>query len=241
VATGTPTFTTSRLRRLAQRSTERERPAPPGEQCELCGEALPPEHRHLVDLSSRALLCACRACTLLFDHRAAGGGHYRLVPDRRRRIVDLELDDALWDRLRIPVEMAFFFHSSQAGRTVAFYPGPAGATESLLDLEAWRELEAANPVLGELEPDVEALLVNRAAERPDYWLVQIDDCYDLVGVIRSHWSGLSGGQAVWAEIARFFERLGSRAKAVTREGAAAQASAPAAVTVAGGAERSTHG
>jgi Family of unknown function (DUF5947) len=241
VATGAPVLATSRLRRLAQRSSERERPAPTGEQCELCGEPLPPEHRHLVDLSSRGLLCACRACTLLFDHRAAGGAHYRLVPDRRRRVVDLELDDALWDRLRIPVEMAFFFRSSQAERTVAFYPGPAGAAESLLDLDAWRELEAANPVLGELEPDVEALLVNRASERPEHWLVPIDDCYDLVGLIRSHWSGLSGGPEVWAEIARFFERLGARAKAVTREGAAAQASAPATAIVAGGEERSDHG
>jgi len=220
VAGGSATLGPSRLRRLARRPRVEERPAPTGEQCELCGERLPPEHRHLVDLSSRALMCACRACTLLFDHRAAGGGHYRLVPDRRLRIVDLELDDALWDRLRIPVEMAFFFRSTQAERTVAFYPGPAGATESLLDLEAWRELEAANPVLEELEPDVEALLVSRAGDRRGHWLVPIDECYDLVGLIRTHWSGLSGGQAVWTEIGRFFERLDGRAKAVTRDGAA---------------------
>jgi len=209
----------SRLRRLARRPQDDEPRAAAGEICELCGAPLPPEHRHLVDLSSRTLLCACRACSLLFDHRAAGGGHYRLVPERRVR-VDLDLDDALWTRLRIPVEMAFFFHSSQAGRTVAFYPGPMGATESLLDLAAWTELAEANPILARVEPDVEALLVNRAAAARGEWLVPIDDCYELVGTMRSHWSGLSGGEAVWTEIARFFDRLDGRARGVTRRGGA---------------------
>jgi hypothetical protein len=217
----------SRLRRLARGSERAERPQPTGERCELCGAPLPGEHRHLVDLGSRALMCACRACTLLFDHRAAGGGHYRLVPDRRVRVIDLELGDTLWERLRIPVEMAFFFRSTPVGRTVAFYPGPAGATESTLDLAAWREVEDANPVLAGLESDVEALLVNRAGGARDHWIVPIDDCYELVGNMRAHWSGLSGGRAVWGEIGRFFERLDERAKAVTREGEAAKLSRPA--------------
>ena len=219
----------SRLRRLAQAPRREERPPPTGEACELCGEPLPPEHRHVVDLEARALMCACRACTILFDHRAAGGGHYRLVPERRLRILDLELDDALWDRLRIPVEMAFFFRSSQAGRTVALYPGPMGATESLLDLSAWTELVERNAVLEDLEPDVEALLVNRAGGAHDHWIVPIDDCYELVGSIRSHWEGLSGGEAVWQEMRRFFERLEGRAMNVARIGEHREPTRPAAV------------
>ena len=68
-----------RLRQLARRaSAEREARQ---EQCELCGEPLPPTHRHLLDLESRELMCACRACTVLFDRREAGGSHFRLVPD----------------------------------------------------------------------------------------------------------------------------------------------------------------
>ena len=51
---------------------------------------------------------------------------------------------------------------ARRARASRFYPSPMGATESLLGLDAWERLEAANPVLGELEPDVEALLVNRA-------------------------------------------------------------------------------
>lgn len=176
-------------------------------------------------------MCACRPCSLLFDRRAAGGEHYRLVPDRRLRLDDFELDDVLWANLRIPVDMAFFFHSTPVeregeggqgpprGRSPrAFYPGPMGATESLLELEAWEELEQANPLLRGLEPDVEALLVNRAQGARSHWLVPIDDCYRLVAVIRTRWKGLSGGREVWEEIGRFFDELDRNARPTTRDG-----------------------
>ena len=110
------------------------------------------------------------------------------------------------------MDIAFFFHNSELERVVAFYPSPVGATESQLGLEAWEELECANPVIGEMEPDVEALLVNRARGARDHWLVPIDDCYDLVGLMRTRWRGLSGGKEVWEEIGRFFERLERRAR-----------------------------
>ena len=235
MATSPDSLASSRLRRLAQRPHETEQ-APAEERCELCGELIPADHRHLVNLSTRALMCACRPCSLLFDQKGAGGGHYRLVPDRRLRIEGFELDDAQWQSLRIPVDMAFFFGSSSAERTVAFYPGPMGATESLLELEAWQEIVAANPVLGELEWDVEALLVNRAGEVRDHWIVPIDDCYDLAGLIRTHWRGLSGGQEVWTEIGGFFERLGRRAKTVDREGKRQQSNPPAASAAGDGKE-----
>jgi hypothetical protein len=217
----------SRLRRLAQRSAA-ERPEAQ-ERCELCGEPIPAAHRHMLDLDTRELMCACRACSLLFDRREAGAGHYRLVPERRLRIVDFELSDLAWEELRIPVEMAFFFHSTQAGRVTAFYPSPMGPTESLLELDAWEALEAANPLLAEMEPDVEALLVNRARGARDHLLVPVDDCYALVGLIRTHWKGLGGGKEVWAQIARFFEQLDRSSRPVDRAGDRMQASAPAAV------------
>src|SRR5436190_2136213 len=167
----------ARLRRLAQRP--REIPPELQEHCELCSEAITAEHRHLVNLESGELLCACRACTILFDRHEAGGNHYRLVPERRTHLADFDLDDLVWEELRIPVDMAFFFRSTHAGRVVALYPGPVGATEALLELEAWEAMEAANPPLRELEPDVEALLVNRAKGARDYWVVPIDECYRL--------------------------------------------------------------
>jgi hypothetical protein len=211
---------TGRLAELARGGAARPLPraVPDEEECELCGEPVDPGHRHVLDLRARRLLCACRACTILFDRDGAGGGHYRLVPERCRLVADFELDDALWSRLRLPVEMAFFFTSSTAGRTVAFYPSPLGATESLLELDAWAELEAANPVLAELEPDVEALLVNRTAGTHEHWLVPVDRCYALVGLIRTRWKGLAGGEEVWDEIRAFFAVLQRDAERVTRDG-----------------------
>ncbi len=182
------------------------------ERCELCSAPLPVEHRHLLDLRSRQLLCACRPCSLLFDRRAAGGEHYRLLPDRRLRLDDFELDETAWEQLRIPVEMAFFFYSSAAERVVAFYPSPMGATESRLELTAWEQLEGANPVLATMDQDVEALLVNRARGVRGHWIVPVDDCYRLVAVIRTRWRGFSGGKEVWQEIEHFFNDLDGRAR-----------------------------
>jgi Family of unknown function (DUF5947) len=179
------------------------------ERCDLCGEPIPPRHRHLLDLSSRELMCACQACRLLFERPAAGGAgaHYRLVPERRLELEDFVMDDAAWARLRVPVDMAFFFDSSEAGRVQAFYPGPMGATESLLELGAWDDLVRDNPVLETLEPDVEALLVNRARGARVHLVVPIDDCYRLVGIIRTRWRGLSGGEGVWKAIDGFFKEV----------------------------------
>ena len=204
----------SKLARLARGAPVREAAPATGpalaEQCDMCAAPVPPGHRHIVDLNDRRILCTCRACALLFDSKAAGGGHLRLLPTRRRRLDDFVLDEAQWDRLRIPVDMAFFFHSTPAERVLAFYPSPAGPTESLLELEAWTELEAANPVLKAMEPDVEALLVSRARDSREHWLVPIDDCYELVGLIRTRWRGFGGGEEVWAGIESFFGDLPTR-------------------------------
>ncbi|MBV9852787.1 MAG: hypothetical protein JO250_24265 [Armatimonadetes bacterium] len=199
----------SALRRLARGATESAQ-----ERCDLCGEGLPAEHRHLLDLASRQVLCVCRACAILFHSEAAGRGARRLVPARARLLADFEMTDGQWEDLRIPVNMAFFFRNSAAGRVMALYPSPMGATESLLTLEGWGELEERNPLLRQMEPDVEALLVNRTRTDREYFLAPIDECYKLVGLIRVHWKGLGGGNEVWQEIEGFFARLRERAERV---------------------------
>jgi hypothetical protein len=211
----------SSLRRFAQEESEkveavREQVAE--ELCELCSEPIPPEHRHLLNVSTREIMCTCRACSILFYQEAASEGKYRIIPDRHLFLEDFEMSDAQWESLRIPVDMAFFFYSKPAERVVAFYPSPMGPTESLLKLGAWEELEKANPVLKGMERDVEALLVNRARGAREHFLVPMDKCYSLVGLIRMHWRGFSGGQEVWEEIGRFFEELRRHSKSVSREG-----------------------
>lgn len=209
----------SALRRFAQESEEAKevvREQADQERCELCGEPIPPEHRHLLNISTREMLCTCRACSILFYEEAASEGRYRLIPDRRLFLEDFEMSDAQWESLRIPVEMAFFFHSAPAERVVAFYPSPMGPTESLLKLSAWEELEKDNPVLKGMERDVEALLVNRARGEREHFLVPMDECYSLVGLIRTRWRGFSGGREVWEEIGQFFEALKRRSRVVSR-------------------------
>lgn len=218
----------SALARFAREESERAAEAAAREEaareravqefCDLCGEPVAPEHRHLLEVSSREIRCVCRACAILFASEAASEGRYRLLPDRRLILEGFEMSDAQWESLRIPVDMAFFFHSAPAERIVAFYPSPMGPTESLLKLSTWEELERQNPVLEGMERDVEALLVNRVRGAREYFLVPMDECYGLVGLIRTRWKGLSGGREVWEEIDRFFEDLRGRCKTLAREG-----------------------
>ncbi len=205
------------LGRVRQAAVRRE----PLERCELCGLELTPRHRHVVEINTQRLVCACEACALLFAGESTT--KFRRVPERVLVLADFELSDAQWDNLLIPINMAFFFRSTARGRPVAIYPSPAGPMESLLDLSSWDDLVTANPVLESMEPDVEALLMNRIGRNaalseaethggPGYFLVPIDECYKLVGLIRSKWRGLSGGQEVWREIERFFSQLAERAQ-----------------------------
>jgi hypothetical protein len=209
--------TFSSLRRFAQEESEKatkEAAKAAQERCDLCSEPIPLEHRHLLNVSTREMMCACRPCSILFDSEAASEGRYRVIPDRHLFLETFEMSGVQWESLRIPVDMAFFFYSTPAERVVAFYPSPMGPTESLLNLSSWEELEKGNPVLKEMERDVEALLVNRVRGAREHFLVPIDECYSLVGLIRMHWRGLSGGREVWEEIERFFEELRKRSKTV---------------------------
>jgi hypothetical protein len=198
------------------------RPAPAAqERCEMCAEPIDPAHQHVVDLVGRGLMCTCRPCYLLFTAEGAQL-RYRAVPDRHLSFPDFALFAGQWDELEIPVGLAFFFVNSVLGRTVAFYPGPAGATESELPLGAWDRIVAANPALGRLVPDVEALLVRLPdRDHPDAvaFLVPIDRCYELVGFLRTGWRGFDGGQEARALLEDFFADLARRSRPASGEAA----------------------
>ncbi len=198
---------------LARITSNRRAPEPAGERCEMCSELIADEHQHVVNAAARQLMCVCRGCYLLFtDYQAEL--RYRAVPDRYLAFPDFALDRRTWEALQIPVGMAFFFRNSVQNRTVAFYPGPAGATESELDLEAWTAMSAAEPRVGLLADDVEALLVRLSggteAEQPICYLVPIDACYEFVGRLRMLWRGFDGGQEAREFIDDFFAALAAR-------------------------------
>ncbi len=204
---GSPVAT---LRRITS-----NRPAPvPFERCEMCAEQISETHQHVVNLESRALMCTCRACYLLFT---ADGAElrYRAVPDRYLSFPEFTIGPGQWDQLEIPVGLAFLFRNSMQRRTIAFYPGPAGATESELPLQAWDSVVAANPQLGLLRADVEALLL-RAPERGRAGftcnLVPIDACYELVGRLRLLWRGFDGGSDAHDAMDQFFETVTARSR-----------------------------
>ena len=203
----------SRLYALISGTAERAREKTPEhvERCELCTQVVPGEHRHLLDLSKRKLVCACRACSTLFADGSIGGRNYQLIPDDVVQLSEFVLDDVFWSALAIPVDLAFFFMDTAASRTVVLYPGPMGAAESQLESHAWEGLVDVNPVLLDLKPDVQALLVNRTRGAREQWIVPVDTCYSLVGLIRLNWKGLGGGEEVWGELDHFFASVRSKA------------------------------
>jgi hypothetical protein len=209
MATDHPLAVLQRIRQPGPRPEVRA-----GERCELCGEPISDDHGHLVDVQARNLMCACRGCYLLFTSEGAGGAHYRAVPDRYLAFPDFQLSPGQWDSLQIPVGIAFFFFNSALGRVAAFYPGPAGATESELALETWEEVVAANPVLSTLLPDVEAFLVRAEHGHggAECFIVPIDVCYELVGHLRLWWRGFDGGREAHDAMDSFFERVRTKSR-----------------------------
>ncbi len=183
----------------------------PDEQCDLCGQEIGSNHPHLLEAGTRKLVCACGPCALLFSARAEA--RYKRVPEQLRYLPGFRLSDAQWASLMIPINLAFLMESNHS--VIALYPSPAGAIESQVPGELWQEIVDANPALREMQPDVEALLVNRlGAARgfpaPEYYVLPVDECYKLVWLVRSQWRGLSGGTEVWEELSRFFAGLQER-------------------------------
>jgi hypothetical protein len=205
---------------LARIRSNRPAPEPAEERCEMCSETISDKHQHVVNVAGRQLMCVCRACYLLFTDNNAEL-RYRSVPDRYLAFPDFALDRRAWEALQIPVGVAFFFTNSNLGRTVAFYPGPAGACESQLDLDAWNAISGADSRVGLLADDVEALLVrvpdsdpgsgDGECAQPQSYLVPIDACYEFVGRLRMLWRGFDGGQEARQFIDDFFAQIAARA------------------------------
>jgi len=193
------------LRRItAARATAR--PPRPVERCDLCTTEVPPDHRHLLQLEERQILCACESCFAL----RSGEPQFRPTGNRVLWLEDFELADDVWAEFGIPIGLAFLFRSTVAQQVVALYPSPAGATESELELGSWSRLVEANPVLETLAADSEALIVNRLGDEPQQMIAPIDAAYGLVGVVKSSWEGITGGAGVPEAVSAYLEALRAR-------------------------------
>jgi hypothetical protein len=197
------------LRRYVRRPpSDGPPPAGGGARCELCPISLAEDHKHLLDLEERRIVCVCPTCWSM----CSGEARYRPTGSRTVWLEGFELSDELWAEFQIPIGLAFFLRSSGTGSVVALYPSPAGATESELDLDAWDRLVAANPVLEDLDPDAEALIVNRMATPHVHAIAPLDDCYRLVGIVKATWEGITGGSEMRAAVERYFDDLRATAK-----------------------------
>ena len=136
-------------RRVARAPRAGEPAAEPQERCELCGEPIAAEHRHLARPRRRASCCAraarARCCS-------TGRRGRRALPARPATAGCGSTASSSTTRpgseLRIPVDMAFFFHSTPAERVRRLLPEPDGRRPSRCSSSRrGRELEAANPVL----------------------------------------------------------------------------------------------
>jgi hypothetical protein len=180
---------------------------PDTEVCDLCGIGISEDHRHLLGLVDRRILCACEACWAM----RSGEGDYRPTGNRTLWLSGLDIPDDLWAGFQIPIGLAFFMESTVTACVVAMYPSPGGATESELHFESWSRMLELNPILAGMEPDIEGLIANRLADPPIYAIAPIDRCYALTGTIKAHWEGISGGPGVEAAVTEFFEELREKA------------------------------
>jgi len=192
---------------------ELTRHKPAGEHCDLCSVSLTAGHEHLVEPAGRRVVCVCLPCAILFS--AQSGQRYKRVPKEMRALADFRMSDANWESLTVPINLAFFFRNGETGGITALFPSPGGATESVVPIETWELIRADNPVLQALQPDIEALLVNRLGSQRgfaehQYFLAPIDECFKLVGLVRANWRGLSGGDDLWCVLREFFTDLTRR-------------------------------
>jgi len=176
------------------------------EHCDLCSTSIPVDHRHMLNIEERRIVCTCESCWAL----RSGDAEYRPVGSRTVWLPDLHMPDDVWAGFQIPIGLAFFMYSTTSECVVAMYPSPAGATESELHFDTWNRLIELNPGL-KIDPDIEGLIANRMVDPPVYAIAPIDRCYELTGAIKANWSGISGGTGVDEAVAKFFEDLEKKA------------------------------
>jgi hypothetical protein len=167
----------------------------PEARCELCAAPIDERHRHVLERPARALLCACRACAVLFGDPGPGS-RLSTVPER------VLFDPApAATGAALPMRLSWLVRGD-AGWS-AWFPSLAGPVAAEAPPESY-----ADRLADAVEPHLEALLVHRPPGGPvERLLVPVDVCYELAGLVRQRWRGLLGGEDAWRAIDELFARL----------------------------------
>ena len=141
-----------------------------------CSAPIAPEHRHLLDLDQRELMCACRACSLLFDRGAAGAATTGSCPTGG---CGSTASSSTTLAGRSCGSRSTWPSSSAARKRAGAWSRSTRARwarrSRCCGSRPGRSSRPTTPCSPTLEPDVEALLVNRARGARRHWLVPIDD------------------------------------------------------------------
>jgi hypothetical protein len=178
--------TLAALRRFAQARPVEER-------CELCAASIGEPHEHLYEPVKRTLMCACKACGLLFPE--TGEASYRRLVTRTPTRCAVAFEERDWALLDLPVRLAFLMPSQVHARLFVSFPNARGATESQLPLDRWNQLCGRHPALASLLPELDVLALDaRQAPMRSAWM-SVDLYLGMLGRLR----GASLAVQAWQE------------------------------------------
>lgn len=149
--------------------------------CELCSLPLEARHDHLLEPDARRILCACRACALLFPDESRA--RFRRIRSRAVPLRGETLTEEERAALGIPVRLFYLCPSPLHETVFAVYPNAAGATEATLSLPLWEALGRDRPELRDIEPEVEGLLCDYLGGRSRCFVASVDVCRHFVGLL----------------------------------------------------------
>ena len=191
------------LRRLQMREMP-DGPQPIEADCDLCGTSMPEDHRHLLELEERRIVCVCESCWALRSGEAQYCPPARGSSCSTTSTCPTSCGRGCASRSAWPSSFARTTASWRSTRAPPARPSPSS------ELEAWDELVGRNGVVGDIERDSEALVVDKLNDGIQAAIVPTDEAYRMVGLVKANWQGISGGQGVPAAVAGFFDELRAR-------------------------------
>ena len=146
--------------------------------CRFCSSALDSPPNPLFEVATQRVLFACNPCASRFEKRS--GGPFKLIPRSTRQIEDFRMPEVPWQTYDLPGNVTFVFYCTAAAKLLSVCKVAAGTVDLTVPREVWKAIIEANPVLEEMRPDVEGLLIIHTGDSREYFIAPIDVCYNLI-------------------------------------------------------------